>query len=538
MAYNLIVERWIPVRRRSGMLDMIAPWQIAEAEDPPLRVESPRPDFDGALLQFLIGLVQTVMAPAKRAEWNALYDKPPTPETLRAKCEGVISAFNLDGPGPRFMQDLTLDPEDAVECDIGSLLIDMPGEQTIENNVDFFVKRGCCKAMGPPAAAMALFTLQTNAPSGGQGHRTSLRGGGPLTTVVLGDTLFRTVWLNVLREEIFLHGPGNPELRDSSYKFPWLAPTRTSEKDTGSITTPENVHPVQHYWAMPRRVRLDFDSAALGRCEIFGSTGGLVVTHYFARNYGTNYKGAYRHPLTPYTVIAPDEPPNPKKVQSEGLPYRDWPHFTIGVEGRQPARVVHAFQEDERYEKLTAARLLAFGYDMDNMKARGWYAATTPLLVTAREYREAFSASVQGCVATSEIVRKTLLSQLKKALEAMGQDLPWDSSLMAEVSRCFWADTEHAFFSTNSRLRDALEAGAAIDAICEEWLHTLHRAALSNFEGHSQEIGDFAATDVKRISVAWNQLRRFTSPRSKKLRAAVNLGPIVQGASGFGGRHG
>src|SRR5687768_11794901 len=127
--FNLLVQRWIPVRRLSNKIDLIAPWQIVEGDDPPMRIEAPRPDFDGALLQFLIGLLQTVVAPKSRKEWADRYDSRFEPSVLRGCFEAFLQVFNLDGPGPRFMQDLDLKPEAAEESLIGSLLIDMPGEQ-------------------------------------------------------------------------------------------------------------------------------------------------------------------------------------------------------------------------------------------------------------------------------------------------------------------------------------------------------------------------------------------------------------------------
>ena len=108
MAYNLIDERWIPVERRSGKVEMIAPAQIAEREDPPLRIASPRPDFDGALLEFFIGLLQTAAAPATERAWEREFEEPPTVETLKKRLDTVREAFFLDGDGPRFMQDLTV----------------------------------------------------------------------------------------------------------------------------------------------------------------------------------------------------------------------------------------------------------------------------------------------------------------------------------------------------------------------------------------------------------------------------------------------
>jgi CRISPR system Cascade subunit CasA len=59
---NLISERWIPVRHADGSHERIAPWQLTDGvggDNPIVAVASPRPDFDGALTQFLIGLLQT-----------------------------------------------------------------------------------------------------------------------------------------------------------------------------------------------------------------------------------------------------------------------------------------------------------------------------------------------------------------------------------------------------------------------------------------------------------------------------------------------
>ena len=48
--------------------------------------------------------------------------------------------------------------------------------------------------------------------------------------------------------------------------FPWMGKTRTS-KAKGSETTPEQVNPLQAYWGMPRRVRIDFEDLEEGRCD-------------------------------------------------------------------------------------------------------------------------------------------------------------------------------------------------------------------------------------------------------------------------------
>jgi CRISPR system Cascade subunit CasA len=512
--YNLLAEPWIPVRRASGLLDWIAPWQIAETDDPALRIESPRPDFDGALIQFLIGLVQTVAAPQSKLAWRRGFEAPA--QDLHEKLEGVAEAFNLDGDGPRFMQDLTLQRSEVEDAKpVRALLIDAPAE--------FFVKPGLISAMSYPMAAMALYALQTNAPSGGVGHRTSLRGGGPLTTVILGDTLWRTVWLNAITEHDFLSGPGNPDRDQPADKFPWMGPTRTSDRQGGRSTTPEDAHPAQHFWGMPRRVRLNFDDSVAGHCDLSGLDG-KVVSNYITKNYGTNYEGAWIHPLTPYTLQKDGEAPNPKKGQLDGVPYRDWPQLALAGKERLRARVVAAYESDHRFEQQVAPRLWVFGYDVDNMKPRCWYSGTTPMLpLPVEQQQRTYAGRIQQCIDASEDIRRTLIQQIKAALLRRPQDGKGDLSF---ISRQFWASTEAEFFEVAREIHDAIVDDSEDMNAREKWLRALHRTALEIFTTNSQEAGEFADADVKRIAVAWNNLVQFTSPRGKKLRGMVDLPAI------------
>lgn len=509
--FNLLEERWIPVRRRSGPLEWIAPWQISDTDDPALRIESPRADFDGALMQFLIGLVQTVRAPETKLTWRKDFDKPPT--DLKERFASVVDAFNLDGDGPRFMQDLTLKATDVDEAKpVSNLLIDAPAE--------FFTKPGLVRAMSYPMVAMALYTLQTNAPSGGAGHRTSLRGGGPLTTVILGDTLWRTVWLNVMTEHDFLSGPGNADCDQSAHKFPWMGPTRTSQKQGGASTTPEDAHPAQHFWGMPRRIRLNFDACLAGHCDLSGIDG-EVVSSYITKNYGTNYEGAWIHPLTPYTLQKDANPPNPKKGQPDGIPYRDWPQLVLAGKERVRARVVAIYESDHRFERQSAPRLWVFGYDVDNMKPRCWYSGTTPILpLYSEQQQRMFTGRMQQCIEASEDIRKTLMQQIKAALLRRPQDRKGDLSF---VSRQFWAATETDFFEVAQRIHNSIAQASDDAKVRAEWLAVLHRAALRVFTANSQEAGEFGETDIKRIAVAWNKLVHYTSPRSAKLRGILDL---------------
>src|SRR5690606_21081264 len=149
------------------------------------------------------------------------------------------------GPEARFFQDLD-DLDGGVVTPVSALFMDAPAEHFIKpGNVDVLSRRG---------ATLAVMTLQTNAPAGGAGHRTSVRGGGPLTTLVVpgpsGDkpaTLWQRLWANV--PERF----GANSETDLGSVFPWVASTRTSEKTSPfRTTTTLDVHKTQAFFGMPR----------------------------------------------------------------------------------------------------------------------------------------------------------------------------------------------------------------------------------------------------------------------------------------------
>jgi CRISPR system Cascade subunit CasA len=528
MAYNLIDERWIPVERQSGKVELVAPAEIADRADPPLRIASPRPDFDGALLEFLIGLLQTAAAPATERAWEREFESPPGVRALRKRFDAVRDAFFLDGDGPRFMQDLTVakDPKAATEP-IGALLIDRIGESGLEEAPTLFAKPGLYPELGYPAAATALMALQTYAPAGGRGQLTSLRGGGPLTTVILGGSVWETVWLNVLpRGEFEQRVPGDSESEDAGAVFPWMAKTRTSATKGGKSTPPQKVHPLQHLWGLPRRFRLVIDPETCGTCAASGTPGVPTVRAYLSRPDGTSYDGGYRHPLTPYSLTKPGEPWNPKKASSEGLPYRDWPLLVATSEKRAPATVVTYFAQTRRRELLAHPRLAAFGYAMDNMKPLRWIRAETPLVTVPPAHATSFAGELDALVAASEEVRKTLCFQIKSAWS----DRPGDLDVLGRVNPAFWSRTEPAFFRSVhaiAQLLDGEAAAAARDAVREGWLAELHVAALGLFDTFVNASAALAPTDLRRAVQARHHLDQFTRPTVPKLRKLLNL-PVAE----------
>ncbi len=506
---NLIDAPWIPVRRASGRLERIAPWQLTEADDPVLALAASRPDFNGALMQFLIGLLQTAAAPVDDDAWTAWLETPPAPDKLRECFSPFADAFSLDGDGPRFMQDY-----EALEGEgkpIDALLIDAPGAKSARDNTDHFVKRNTVSAACPACAAIALFTLQTNAPSGGVGHRTSLRGGGPLTTLVVLDpagsglspTLWRNLWLNVLNRDS-LGGRADTASPDATI-FPWLAPTRTSEAKAGRETGPGDVHPLQMYWAMPRRIRIDWQTRRRGRCDLCGEQDVPLVDRYVTRNYGVNYTGPWQHPLSPYYIDKKTGSPMPMHAQPGGFSYRHWPGWVEGAEGVTPAAVVNSFQVvDERRTPSEQLRLWVFGYDMDNMKPRCWYETTTPLILIADEVqRRDFALRVKELVAAADQAAQAAQRYVKEAWFKRPADTRGDTAFIRED---FFQRTERDFYALLPRLKVSLERGEDA-AVVNRWYEVVCDAARHLFDDYAAR-GDIAFSDPRRIAIAGNNLNK------------------------------
>ena len=336
-ARNLWIDAWMPVRRPSGSA-AIRPAELTASvsTDPVLAPDWPRPDFRFATLEMLAGLLATACPPADEDAWFDWWEEPPTPETLDAALESVAGAFVLDGNGPRFLQDA----EELVATSepVERLLIEAPGASTTSKNTDLLVKRGRIAALGRPTAAMALYTFQSWAPAGGAGNRTGLRGGGPLVTMVAPQakrTLWHLVWANVP-----VGKPAAPA--DFPHIFPWLAPTVLSNGGRG--VTPAEAHPLQAWWGMPRRIRLDFaETDPPTPCDITGRPDSVRVTGWRQRPNGANYLAwGGRHPLTPHFRLKPGEELLPVHPQPGGIGYRHWLGLVTATrdELRSPAHSV------------------------------------------------------------------------------------------------------------------------------------------------------------------------------------------------------
>ncbi|WP_066819153.1 type I-E CRISPR-associated protein Cse1/CasA [Frigidibacter mobilis] len=477
MPLNLILDPWIPVTTPEGRRT-ITPGQMADPGV--LRPDWPRADLNIAWLELLIGLVALADPPASPEEWEAR--RAADPARLQERLAALAPAFNLSGDGPLFLQDLEPLAGEANPPDM--LFIDSAGGNAARNNADLMVWRGRYPALDPALAAMALYTLQSQAPAGGAGNRTSMRGGGPMVTLVepfAGCSLWDLVWANV---------PCGPQ--QGLEALPWMRPTRVSDKDQEVWPPADVASPVEAFFGMPRRLRLVVE--------------GDLVTGVVQRPYGTNYAG-WQHPLTPYYRLKPGSELLPVHPRAGAFGYRNWLGVVAASEKtdlRAQAACVAAYSGRVRRSQAQAARVIVAGWAMDNMKPRDFVLSRQPLL----DLPQAQLTAVQGMVEAAELLAGALRMALKPVLA--------EGSALEALREEFFARTQAPL---EARIAD-LRRG---EAVAGAWLADLRAAGLALFDAAALPGMDRRETDVMaRIAQARQGLLADFAGRRKLGRAAFD----------------
>lgn len=509
-SYSLLTTKWLPVRLKDGSTGKLAPIDLADENI--VDIAAPRADLQGAAWQFLLGLLQCSIAPKNRHRWEDIWEEGLDATLLRNALLPLEQAFQFGAESPSFMQDF--EPLSGEKVSIASLLPEIPGAQTTKFNKDHFIKRGVTERFCPHCAALALFSLQLNAPSGGKGYRTGLRGGGPMTTLIelqeyegnLQTPLWRKLWLNVMPQD----DAGLPlPTHCDELVFPWLAPTRTSELP-GAIVTEGQVNKLQAYWGMPRRIRLDFTTTHVGNCDVCGEQSDTLLNSMTVKNYGVNY-AMWRHPLTPYRLpLKEGSEFYSVKPQPGGLIWRDW--LGLNQEGKSetnaeyPALVVKLFNASNL--KQVTVGLWGFGYDFDNMKARCWYEHHFPLLLNKQD---GLISRLRQVATTASRLLSLLRSALKEAWFADAKGARGDFSF---IDIDFWNQTQSGFMA----LVRKIENGDNPDEVQNKWQKELWLFARRYFDEHVFT-HPYESVDLKRAMKA--RKKYFTTSAEKQSAKAA-----------------
>lgn len=436
---NLISDPWIPVVRQGGR-DSVRPDQIAESDV--LRPDWPRPDLNLACLELLVGLTYLAHPPQGRDDRAS----PPDAATLRRAMKPLEPAFNLLGDGPRFLQDL--EPLGGKGNPPGMLFIDSAGDNAARKNSDLMVHRARYEALPLPLAAMALYTLQAFAPTGGAGNRTSMRGGGPMVTLVKpqSEGLWPLVWANVPRGE-----PLDPQDLDV---LPWMRPTETS-KSVGKkarITVPPSDSPSkldpEVFFGQPRRLRLVVRSNR--------------VIEVIQQPWGTNYEG-WRHPLTPYYKNGSET--LARHPKPGGFGYRNWRGVILQSEtGLRPRTLLQYLRDIEG----ARCSLIVAGWAMDNMKPLDFLWSEQPVFPLSDEHEDQATASVEAAEQAGYAVASCVR-------DGVGEDV-LNSGAGQRAREAFFVATQGAFEET----LEAMSAGGLFAP--EKWVAAMRIEALQIFD--------------------------------------------------------
>lgn len=539
---NLITDPWIPIIRRDGTPGKIMPWQIAEPDNPIIEIKAPRPDFQGALYQFLIGLLQTCFAPEDEDEWLERWEKIPAPDELKAAFEKEKDVFELDfSNGVGFMQDHN--DFDGEWLPIEDLIGGALSGNTRKLNKDLFVKTGQVSLVSPYWAALAVFNLQVTGVLAWGRHRVGLRGNAPLTTLIIPDSkpsvLWQKLWLNVIYREDMDLIPGEAAKEDLSDIFPWMGKTRTSPNK--EPTSPFDANPLQHYWAMPRRIRLKIEPVK-GQCDLSGEELEKGVKFYKRIHDGVYYTNGWVHPLTPYTRSAKDKFPTPIEGKYAGEGFRKWVSLNYDeyANGKNKkmrwgrALIVRHYYEEK--PRVINARLWCFGYDATNANVKCWYESIMPTFQVSKEDIQALKDHVSEALQLAfQLVEEFRLSLIRAwfrpQTDSSGKQ-KWNHvtssinkaghlSTYKNIEYEYWESLEKEF----SAMLDALIAYGQTPGkplhIYMRWSKAIQKHCLNYFDRNA--LGEAVdEMDLRRVVEAKNYLLGALYPKKKSLLKDIN----------------
>ncbi len=511
--FNLVENCWIPVKMKDGSNELIRPFDVTKnlSSNPIVSLYACRPDFNGGLIQFLVGLVQTSMTPKNSEEWNNYFHNPPSTSLLKFNFSKLKYAFNLDGEFPRFMQEGNL--ENNSRKTINFLLIDSPGENTINKNTDLFVKRNQYLMQCYPCTATALFCLNTFAPSGGSGHRTSIRGGGPLTTVIFDpESLWKTIWLNIIPEDKWPKTNWKLDSHLDAHIFPWLKFKKT-------LLQPEEIHPLQMYWGLPRRILLDFQLESYGTCQLCGTQNQKLVKHFFTAKHGYHYKNfPLPHVLSPY-IKKSNKEIFPKKSPVNDNSYRQWLGliFKDTKLNVNPAFAVTTFLHEK--PRFPSIRLWSFGFVMNNMKPLNWKDWEIPLLIPSKEYIATFKSFISQLILAADHIATIIFSKLNHSwkLDSSQPNQEIDNQI-----KYFWYSTEFYFYKLLNKALILLPDDSNLNFLKLDWLKAINQTTEKLFQIHFSK-SLFRKKDLRKESIIWKNLMWYASEKNPKLRKILLL---------------
>jgi CRISPR system Cascade subunit CasA len=241
------------------------------------------------------------------------------------------------------------------------------------------------------------------------------------------------------------------------------------------------------FWAMPRRIRLDIEERK-AVCKVTGIETDKAVSTFRTQNYGGNYSGTWSHPLTPYKwdPKKPNEEHLSAKGQPGGITYKFWDQLTFSsdVDGQRCAAVVqHYYDIFDMFatQHNQVPSLWIFGYDMDNMKARGWYSSHLPLFDIQIQYQDQALRQIKQLQTLSTNILWHCRTQIKAAWFDKPADAKGDMSF---VDMAYWQRSHNIFFNTVASLLENSKGQICVlnPEQAKEWLTSIRNLCIDLFD--------------------------------------------------------
>jgi len=280
----------------------------------------------------------------------------------------------------------------------------------------------------------------------------------------------------------------------------------------------------------------------MGICDLSGQSTDQLVRGFSAKNYGNNYSGSWRHPLTAYKwdPKKPDQEPLSIKGQPGGITYKTWDVLTLNVEdgdvGQQAARVVgHFYAISRSLGDMDIPRLWAFGYDMDNMKPRGWYSSELPLFnLSGMDQANLFEVVEVLQKIASDILYFTR-TKVKEAWYESPANAKGDTSF---IDAAYWQRTESAFFNIIAKLVARASATSEYDPEphdANDFYQELKRVSMALFDEYAfTDLGD-QRTMKKRVlarQALQKSLNWSKAVQGYRQRMKIEIKPLNKVAEG------
>jgi CRISPR system Cascade subunit CasA len=284
---NLLIDQWIPVRPLEGVEQLRIALRELLCGDGKWELSLPRDDMELAALQLVICLTQVILMPKDAAELRGRIAKPLRAEDYDAAIGPPFHEwFQLDHPKYPFMQVRGVGAKDLTPMD--KLMAGVTGA----TNSCFVNQQGLAERLCHGCAAIALFNQATCAPSFGGGFKAGLRGSAPVTTLIQGDHLRRTVWLNVLsRESVAQTIPWH---RTTTLQQPtWLEPI-----EAGEIVPAQHIGFARGLFWQPAHIELTAPVPAQS-CSCCGGRVDKVFESFNKAKFVYTVVGTWPHPHSP-----------------------------------------------------------------------------------------------------------------------------------------------------------------------------------------------------------------------------------------------